>query len=34
MMVQVNFKYGARSAGDVLEEIGKKILPQLAASQL
>jgi hypothetical protein len=31
--VILNFKYGARNAGDVLEEIGKKILPQLAASQ-
>jgi luciferase-type oxidoreductase len=28
-----NFKYGARKAGDVLEEIGTEILPQLAASQ-
>ncbi|HEU4853318.1 MAG TPA: LLM class oxidoreductase [Telluria sp.] len=31
--VILNFKYGARNAGDVLEEIGKEILPQLAASQ-
>lgn len=31
--VILNFKYGARKAGDVLEEIGKEILPQLAASQ-
>jgi luciferase-type oxidoreductase len=31
--VILNFKYGARSAGDVLEEIGREILPQLAASQ-
>jgi hypothetical protein len=30
--VILNFKYGARDAGDVLEEIGKEILPQLAAS--
>jgi luciferase-type oxidoreductase len=29
----LNFKYGARNAGEVLEEIGKEILPQLAASQ-
>lgn len=31
--VILNFKYGARNAGDVLEEIGKEILPELAASQ-
>ncbi len=31
--VILNFKYGARNVGDVLEEIGKEILPQLAASQ-
>jgi luciferase-type oxidoreductase len=31
--VILNFKYGARNAGEVLEEIGKEILPQLAASQ-
>lgn len=31
--VILNFKYGARKAGDVLEEIGKEILPQLAAFQ-
>jgi len=31
--VILNFKYGARNAGDVLEEIGRDILPQLAASQ-
>ena len=31
--VILNFKYGARNAGDVLEEIGKELLPQLAASQ-
>lgn len=31
--VILNFKYGARKAGDVLEEIGTEILPQLAASQ-
>jgi luciferase-type oxidoreductase len=29
----LNFKYGARDAGEVLEEIGTEILPQLAASQ-
>ncbi len=28
-----NFKYGVRNAGDVLEEIGREILPQLSASQ-
>jgi luciferase-type oxidoreductase len=31
--VILNFKYGARKAADVLEEIGTEILPQLAASQ-
>jgi hypothetical protein len=31
--VILNFKYGARNAGDVLEEIGQEILPQLAAGQ-
>jgi luciferase-type oxidoreductase len=31
--VILNFKYGAHKAGDVLEEIGREILPQLAASQ-
>lgn len=31
--VILNFKYGTRNAGDVLEEIGKEILPQLAESQ-
>jgi luciferase-type oxidoreductase len=31
--VILNLKYGARSAGDVLEEIGREILPQLAATQ-
>ena len=30
--VILNFKYSTRTAGDVLEEIGKEILPQLAAS--
>jgi luciferase-type oxidoreductase len=30
--VILNLKYGARDAGEVLEEIGKEILPQLAAS--
>jgi hypothetical protein len=29
----LDFKYGARNAADVLEEIGKEISPQLAASQ-
>ncbi|MDB5795307.1 MAG: 5,10-methylene tetrahydromethanopterin reductase [Noviherbaspirillum sp.] len=29
--VVMNFKYGARSAGEVLEEIGQEILPQLEA---
>lgn len=28
-----NFKYGARSAADVLEEIGQEILPQLEATR-
>lgn len=28
--VILNFKYCARNAGDVLEEIGQEILPQLA----
>ncbi|OON63003.1 LLM class oxidoreductase [Massilia sp. KIM] len=31
--VILNLKYGARNAGDVLEEIGREILPQLAARQ-
>lgn len=31
--VILNFKYGARPAGEVLDEIGSEILPQLAASQ-
>jgi luciferase-type oxidoreductase len=31
--VILNFKYGARNAGDVLDEIGREILPQLAARQ-
>jgi luciferase-type oxidoreductase len=31
--VILNFKYGARKAGDVLEEIGQEILPQLTAGQ-
>jgi len=31
--VILNFKYGARDAGDVLEEIGTEILPRLAASE-
>lgn len=31
--VILNFKYGARNAGDVLEEIGQDILPQLTARQ-
>jgi hypothetical protein len=30
--VILNLKYGTRDAGEVLEEIGRKILPQLAAS--
>ena len=30
--VILNFKYGARSAGDVLEEIGEEIIPLLSAS--
>jgi luciferase-type oxidoreductase len=30
--VILNFKYGTRSAGEVLEEIGQEILPQLEAS--
>jgi luciferase-type oxidoreductase len=31
--VILNLKYGARSAGEVLEEIGLEVLPQLKASQ-
>jgi hypothetical protein len=31
--VILNFTYGARNAGDVLEEIGNAIRPQLAASR-
>lgn len=31
--VILNFKYGARNAGDVLEEIGQEILPRLQAHQ-
>jgi luciferase-type oxidoreductase len=31
--VILNFKYGARKAGDVLEELGQEILPQLTAGQ-
>jgi luciferase-type oxidoreductase len=31
--VILNFKYGTRKAGDVLEEIGKEVLPQLTARQ-
>jgi luciferase-type oxidoreductase len=31
--VILNFKYGARDASEVLEEIGREILPQLEASQ-
>lgn len=31
--VILNLKYGARSAGEVLEEIGFEVLPQLKASQ-
>lgn len=31
--VILNFKYGARDAAEVLEEIGQEILPQLEASQ-
>lgn len=31
--VILNLKYGARSAGEVLEEIGVEVLPQLKASQ-
>jgi luciferase-type oxidoreductase len=31
--VILNFKYGARDAGDVLEEIGREVLPQLEATQ-
>jgi luciferase-type oxidoreductase len=31
--VALNLKYGARDAGDVLEEIGRDVLPQLAAKQ-
>jgi luciferase-type oxidoreductase len=31
--VILNFKYGARNAGDVLEEIGQEILPHLTARQ-
>ena len=30
--VILNFKYGARDAGEVLEEIGQEVLPQLNAS--
>jgi luciferase-type oxidoreductase len=31
--VILNFKYGARDAGDVLEEIGREVLPRLEGSQ-
>ena len=31
--VILNFKYGARNAGDVLEEIGREVLPRLKGSQ-
>lgn len=31
--VILNFKYGARTAAEVLEEIGQEILPQLTAAQ-
>jgi hypothetical protein len=31
--VILNFRYGARDAGDVLEEIGREVLPQLEATQ-
>ena len=32
--VILNFKYGARDAAEVLEEVGKEVLPRLEASQL
>jgi luciferase-type oxidoreductase len=31
--VILNFKYGARDAGDVLDEIGREVLPRLEGSQ-
>jgi luciferase-type oxidoreductase len=31
--VALNLKYGARSAGEVIEEIGREVLPQLEAEQ-
>jgi hypothetical protein len=31
--VILNFKYGRRNAAEVLEEIGREILPQLEADQ-
>jgi hypothetical protein len=31
--VILNLKYGARPAGEVLEEIGTQVLPALAASE-
>lgn len=31
--VMLNFKYGQRDAGEVLEEIGQEVLPQLEANQ-
>jgi hypothetical protein len=32
--VILNLKYGARDAGEVLEEIGREVLPKLDAPQV
>jgi hypothetical protein len=32
--VALNLKYGARPAGEVLEELGAEVLPQLAAKDV